>query len=168
MKSRIFYEGDFKDNLPNGFGVFARVAPKNWNVYTRTYRGASKAGEKNSIGSYHCKNGTYFLGTWQHGKQEKYGLLWYNDGSFYAGEFSKGVCHGSGMFVRTDGNRYEGEWKDGMKHGKGIFYHLDKGQMQEGVWVKDMCIFSTVSIIPFRQCAMFPTQYAITEVSKKM
>lgn len=163
MKSRrVIYEGDFKDNLPHSFGVFARTAPKNWKLYA--YRGVSRAGERNSVGSYHHKDGTYYRGSWKNGKKENYGLRWYVDGSFYAGEFSNGVCHGFGMFVRTDGNRYEGDWKDGMKDGKGIFYHLNKGQMQEGVWVKDRCIFSTISVIPFRQCALFPTQYPVTEV----
>lgn len=162
------YEGDFEDNLPNGFGVFARAFPKNRKHYIRTYRGVSKAGERSTTGSYHDKNGTYYVGNWKDGKQENYGLEWYADGSFYAGEFLKGVCHGSGMFVRTDGNRYEGEWKDGMKHGKGIFYHLNKGQMQKGLWEKDMCIFSTISVIPFRQCALFPSQYPVPEVKEKI
>lgn len=168
LKSRILYEGDFEDNLPNGFGVFARDTSSRWKIFTRSYRGETKNGEKKNMGTLHHRDGSYYVGMWEHGKQENYGLRWYTDGSFYAGHFSKGVCHGSGMFVRTDGNRYEGEWKDGMKHGKGIFFHLDKGQMQEGVWVKDMCIFSTIKIIPFRQRAMFPTKYPITEVSPEL
>lgn len=92
-------------------------------------------------------------------------MLWYPDGSFYAGDFMKGFCHGSGTYVRTDGNRYDGEWKRGLKHGKGRFFHLNKGQMQSGIWVNDICVFSILENIPYRQCSLFPTQYPITQVS---
>lgn len=65
------------------------------------------------------------------------------------------------MFVYVNGNRYEGEWKDGMKHGRGRFFHLNRGQMQEGVWVKNICVYSTIIVIPFRQRALDPTYYPI-------
>lgn len=166
-KSKVLYEGDFKDDLPSGFGVLAHPSPDHPKTFCLSYRGDFRDGMKNSGGTYHRTNGTYYNGNWKNGKRHGYGLLWYADGSFYAGHFLKDLRHGSGMFVRTDGNRYEGEWKDGMKHGRGRFFHLDKGQMQEGVWVRDVCVFSTLAIIPFRQCAMFPTKYPIETVKNE-
>lgn len=68
------------------------------------------------------------------------------------------------MLIRADGNRYEGNWLKDMKHGKGRFYHLDSGQIQEGVWQEDICVFSTLIDIPFRQTAVLPTPYPIKEV----
>lgn len=77
----------------------------------------------------------------------------------------KGYCHGSGTYVRTDGNRYDGEWKDGVKHGRGQFLHLNKGLMQTGVWVNNVCVFSVIENILYRQCSLFPTEYPLIEVS---
>lgn len=165
MKSHILYEGDFRNNYACGHGVYASATSQHPEIFNLLYRGTTNHGVKSNMGSYH-ENNTYYIGDWKRGKQEGYGLCWYPDGSFYSGEFSKGVRHGSGMFVRTDGNRYEGEWKDGAKHGNGRFFHLDKGQMQEGVWVKDICVFSTIQIIPFRQRSLFPTSIPIPEVTK--
>lgn len=163
-KSRFPYEGEFKDGLPCGFGVLAEPSPDHPKTFSLSYRGDFGTGKRNNGGTYHRTNGTYYNGNWKNGKQDGYGLLWYADGSFYAGSFSKGLRHGSGMFVRTDGNRYEGEWRNGMKHGQGRFFHLHTGQMQEGVWVENVCVFSKIVIIPFRQCALFPTKYPIQAV----
>lgn len=52
-----------------------------------------------------------------------------------------------------------------MKHGRGRFYHLDSGQMQEGVWKEDVCIYSTIIDIPYRQSSKYPTPYPIIPVS---
>lgn len=69
--------------------------------------------------------------------------------------------------VRADGNRYEGEFQDDLKHGKGLFYHLDNGLVQDGVWHKDMCIYSQMRDLEYRQCAIDPTPYPIPPVSMK-
>lgn len=63
-----------------------------------------------------------------------------------------------------NGDRYEGEWKNDKKHGWGRFYHLNTGQMQEGVWCDNIAINSTMEDIPFRQSALYSTQYPIPPV----
>lgn len=68
------------------------------------------------------------------------------------------------MFVNYDGNRYEGGWAKDKKHGKGRYLHLDSGQVQDGVWQEDVCVFSTVRDIPFRQTSVLPTPYPIRKV----
>lgn len=168
-KSGKLYEGDFENNLPHGFGVIGSPSSENKkNVYHLSCRGKFIDGKMDSDGCFHQTSGTYYTGQWKNGKREGYGLFWYSNGEFYAGNFLRGKRHGSGMFVYMNGNRYEGEWKDGMKHGRGRFFHLNKGQMQEGVWVKDICVCSTITVIPFRQRALDPTQYPIHAVRKRL
>lgn len=99
------------------------------------------------------------------GHRHGYGQMWYADGSFYDGDWIRDLRDGCGMLVRTDGNRYEGEWSKDMKHGKGRFFHLDSGQMQDGIWDNDVCIFSILMDIPFRQTAIKPTPYPMQKVS---
>lgn len=110
------------------------------------------------------RDGTYYKGILKNGLRDGYGCLWYANGNFYAGDFIKDKCHGLGMFVYMNGNRYEGEWKNGLKHGKGRFFHLNNGTMQEGVWLNDICVSSTIVNIPFRARAFFPTPYPIQNV----
>lgn len=91
-------------------------------------------------------------------------LIRYANGGFYDGTWLKDKRHGEGLFVRPDGNRYEGTWAKDLKHGRGKFFHLDSGQVQEGVWQEEFCVYSQLSDIPFRQTAQNPTQYAIKRV----
>lgn len=81
------------------------------------------------------------------------------------GDWLNDKFHGEGMFIYQNGNRYEGHWKNGLKHGKGRYFHLDSGQLQEGVWFKDMCVFSTIIDIPYRQCSTSPSKYPLNQVN---
>lgn len=164
-KSHILYEGEWKDNKPGGFGVLCYPNPNKKTFYL-AYRGQFGDGQKNTTGTYHRNTGDYYVGDFKDGKRHGYGMLWNPDGSFYAGDFFNGYCEGSGTYVRTDGNRYDGEWKGGLKHGRGRFFHLNKGQMQTGVWLDNVCVFSVIENIPYRQCALFPTAYPINSVSR--
>lgn len=69
-----------------------------------------------------------------------------------------------GLFIRADGNRYEGEWRKDLKHGNGMFFHLNSGQVQDGVWNNDMCVYSQLKDVDYRQCCIEPTPYPIPEV----
>lgn len=160
------YEGDWKDNKPWGSGVLCYRTP-NKKTYYLTYRGEFGNGLKNALGTYHRYNGSYYAGDFKDGKRNGFGMLWRPDGTFYAGYFLNGLCHGSGTQVRVDGNRYNGEWKNGLKNGKGMFYHLDKGQLQTGIWVDDVCVFSVIENLHYRQCSVLPTAYPIIEVRTK-
>lgn len=54
-----------------------------------------------------------------------------------------------------------------MKHGRARYYHLDSGQMQEGIWREDYCVYSILIDIPYRQTAIYPTSYPIVPVKFK-
>nr|CAI5831337.1 unnamed protein product [Callosobruchus analis] len=77
------------------------------------------------------------------------------NGDTYVGEWRDDKK--TGMLIYQNGNRYEGNFFNDVKHGKGRFYFLNVGQMQEGVWCEDICIFSQLYNLPYRQTAKRPT-----------
>lgn len=83
------YNGEFKDDLRNGYGVF--------------------------IG----KNGDKYEGYYKDGKQNGKGKEIFADGETYEGEYKEGLRNGYGVYVWKNGNRYEGFWKDDKINGKG-------------------------------------------------
>lgn len=72
------------------------------------------------------------------------------------------------MFVKPNSNRYEGSWFGDLKHGKGKYWHLETGQLQKGVWVKNICVFCTFNDIKYRQSALIPTSFPLHKVSKQL
>lgn len=134
-------------------------------VFILEYRGNYKRGLKNGFGAKHYPDGGYYLGHFKNDKRHGFGQMWYANGAYYDGDWMNDIRHGLGMWVRPDGNRYEGAWASDLRHGKGRFFHLDNGQMQDGVWKEDLCVYSIVIDIPFRQNALEPTQYPIQIVS---
>ena len=64
-----------------------------------------------------------------------------------------------------DGNRYEGFFENGLKEGEGLFYHNKTGQIQKGIWEKNICRTSIMQD-EFRQQAPNPTEYPIINVIK--
>ena len=81
------YEGEWKNGLPNGKGVFTFGKGK-WegDKYIREH----KEGEKH--------------GQW---------TLTSPDGDMYEGEFKDGKYDGQGTYTWSDGREYVGEWLDG-------------------------------------------------------
>ncbi|KAK5644890.1 hypothetical protein RI129_006190 [Pyrocoelia pectoralis] len=158
-RTQRLYEGDWKDNFRDGYGVFC--LPKEDNTFILEYRGEWKKGLQCGFGQKHYKDKGYYLGNLKNSKRHGWGEMWYSNGGYYIGHWENDLRHGGGMWVRSDGNRYEGSWNTDLKHGKGRFFHLNTGQMQEGVWKTDICIYSVVVDIPYRQSAVLPTPYPI-------
>ncbi|CAH0556095.1 unnamed protein product [Brassicogethes aeneus] len=156
------YEGDMERNYRHGFGVLAGKLPLPINnVYSLEYRGDWKNGLMDGDGLRVYPDGSFYKGQFRRGKRHGFGQIWYADDSFYSGDWFKDVRQGLGMFVCSNGNRYEGKWFDDLKHGEGLYFHLDSGQMQEGIWKENYCVFSTMKDIPFRQTSTDPTRFAI-------
>jgi hypothetical protein len=89
------YEGDFKNDLRNGFGVL-------------TY-------SKQSVGDY-------YKGLWRDGKMSGKGKLVWKTGETFEGNFENGLKNGFGVLSyskESSGDYYEGHWKDNKKSGKG-------------------------------------------------
>ncbi|XP_060529435.1 MORN repeat-containing protein 3-like isoform X2 [Cylas formicarius] len=154
------YEGDLEGNRRHGFGVLARKLP-NRDVFELIYRGDWKNGKMSGTGLRIFPDGGFYVGGWKNGKREGHGRHWYSDGAFYDGQYKNDMRHGLGILIKADGNGYEGAFKSDKKRGKGMYFHLDRGQLQEGVWNDDCCVFSTFRDIGYRQCAANPAPYPI-------
>ncbi|XP_072388285.1 MORN repeat-containing protein 3-like isoform X2 [Diabrotica undecimpunctata] len=161
------YEGDFVDNYRHGFGVSAFYLPKH-NVFALKYRGDWKNGKKEGRGLRVYPEVGFYIGHFKNGKRYGYGQMWYNCGSFYDGDWVKDQREGLGLLVREDGNRYEGSWHKDQKHGAGRFYFLNMGILQTGVWKNDICTFSTMKNLPFRQSSKSPTVYPLSVATRSI
>ena len=112
------YEGNFKDNEFDGFGVFK--------CKTYKYEGNFLEGKKSGKGKLEdlIKNSIY-EGEFSEDKKNGYGIEKYSDGSIYKGEFKNGVKDGKGnLILRTNKNKgndliYNGEFKNNQINGIG-------------------------------------------------
>ncbi|KAL1490983.1 hypothetical protein ABEB36_011648 [Hypothenemus hampei] len=159
------YEGDMKENYRHGFGVLAQRIP-NTDVFRLLYRGDWRYGKMDGNGLRIYPDGSYYIGEFKKGKRQGHGQQWYPVGAFFDGIFINDLKNGMGVMIQANGNRYEGEWANDLKHGRGQFFHLDSGQMQDGIWKENLCIFSQIRDIAFRQCCIAPTPYSIPNVSR--
>jgi hypothetical protein len=83
------YEGDFKDNLINGTGI------------------------------YKWANGDIFHGTFKDGKMDGKGVYKWPDGGQYEGEYVNNLKEGFGIFTWSNGKIFKGFFKLGRPHGQG-------------------------------------------------
>ena len=65
-----------------------------------------------------------------------YGCMILEDGSFFEGTFSHGKQHLKGRMIHIDGDYYEGNWTDGKADGHGRYTYSD-GAFYEGGWIQD-------------------------------
>ncbi|CAH1987341.1 unnamed protein product [Acanthoscelides obtectus] len=84
------------------------------------------------------------------------------NGDTYVGEWQNDQR--TGMLIYVNGNRYEGNFLNDLKHGKGRFFFLSVGQLQDGVWSDDTCIFSQLYNLPYRQTAKRPTVFPLPKL----
>ena len=86
------YDGDFKDNMITGKGV-----------YTWT-------------------DGRVYKGDWFNNKMHGKGFFTWVDGRTYQGNYVEDRKEGKGEFTWPDGRKYQGDWLNGKQHGNGIYY----------------------------------------------
>ncbi|CAH0721893.1 unnamed protein product, partial [Brenthis ino] len=153
------YEGDWQKGFRHGFGVLSKKLPNG--IFSLEYRGDWVRGKPEGAGWRYFDNGDVYFGFWKRGYRDGYGKMWYSDGTLYVGYWERNKKHGLGMFVQINGNRYEGNWEDDLRHGLGRFYHMHTGQLQEGCWVRGVCVRSKMSDIIIRQFCDLPTEYPI-------
>ena len=148
------YEGEFKDGLFNGKGIFN---------FDGEYKGDFKNGLFHGKGTYNF-DGLKYKGDFKdnlfHGK----GVLTYADGHKYSGDFKIGYYHGIGIETFVNGSIYSGGFKKGEPHGeiiqtfadgakfegnidsetgvsKGVYIYAD-GKIEKGTWENDKLIKS--------------------------
>jgi len=147
------YEGEWKDNKPNGTGkmtlpngaiyegefVSGEVDETKLGKYTFTngqiYEGEWKDGEANGTGKITTPSGQIYEGEFVSGEVDETKLVKYTfpNGAIYEGEWKDGDFNGTGKFTYLDGEIYEGEWKEGKRNGTGKYTYTD-GEIYEGEW----------------------------------
>ena len=123
------YEGEFKDGLRHGKGVYT-TKPKAEEGKGDTYEGNFTDNVRTS---------------YVDGKPVHLARMTYEAGGFYHGYILDGKRHGEGTMKYPNGDVYSGYWEAGKKHGVGTYvFNTTKykfvgdwvqGQMQEGRWV---------------------------------
>jgi hypothetical protein len=87
------YEGEFKDDLMCGKGVWVDSS-------NNRYKGSFQEGLKSGFGSMN-----------------------YSNGDVYEGQFHKGLRNGKGKLTLANGEIYEGLFLNDKKHGKGVYWY---------------------------------------------
>ena len=143
------YEGEFSNNLRNGYGIFTFV---NGDKYDGNWCSDLKHGS----GVFFFKNGDSIRGTWANDKLLK--GTWTTKNRVYSGEFEDGLEHGKGKAIMENGESKNGTWRKGsmikgeekyrkgdiyvgefegdFRHGNGKFTFAN-GETREGTWVRD-------------------------------
>ncbi|XP_062999552.1 radial spoke head 10 homolog B2-like [Elgaria multicarinata webbii] len=135
-----WYEGDFVNNVKNGWGIRRY---KSGNMYEGQWERDMRHGEGRM--RWLTTNQEY-TGKWVNGIQHGYGThTWYLKripGSQYplrneyVGDFVYGDRHGRGKFFFANGASYEGEWVYNKKHGMGKLV-FKNGRVYKGEFIDD-------------------------------
>jgi len=123
---RISYEGQWKDNKPQGQGTLVFLSGNK-------YVGEFKKGKRHGQAAFNWVNGDKHLGEWMDGEKNGHGTFNWVNGDKYVGEFKKGKRHGQGAFNGVNGDKYLGEYMDGKKNGHGTFNGVN-GVKYIGEW----------------------------------
>lgn len=121
-----FYEGEWRDNLPQGEGKIT------WADGTE-YVGEWKDGKAEGRGTSTWADGFTYVGEWKDFKRHGQGTSTKVDGSKYVGEWRNDEAHGQGTYTWANGNEYVGEWKNDMRAGQGTITWAN-GDKYEGEW----------------------------------
>jgi len=129
------YEGEIKDNLPNGEGILYIYNPNYKNK--TTLKGNFINGKINGKGEYYDlvldtkteKMEKSYIGNFKDGLYDGYGI--YKKNSHYPKAKKKGM---------DDLESYEGYWKEGKKEGIGKYFNNNIHEEQEytGEWKNDL------------------------------
>lgn len=113
------YKGNFKDGLPHGHGVLRKGSFKT--SAASIYIGEWIASSKSGYGVMDdITAGEKYLGNWCDNKKHGNGLIVTSEGVYYEGTFNQDMLTGFGLMILKDGTYYEGEFKGvGLLGGKG-------------------------------------------------
>lgn len=106
QNNKQFYEGEFENDLFNGFGYIE-------NIKKIAYMGEFSNNLKSGIGVQFSLADSYvYEGEWKNNHKNGIGREILPDNSEYIGEFINGKKHGKGVYMMANGRRYEGEFKN--------------------------------------------------------
>ena len=128
-----YYEGELKNNLPNGKGIKYYT---NGNIL---YEGDFINGKFEGKGKYINRKQEYYIGEFKEGLANGKGKIFYKNGNIkYDGEFINGYVEGKGKSFFENGDYYIGLWKNGLMNGKGKTYFPDGKISYDGDYVNGL------------------------------
>ena len=132
--SEYKYEGNFKNDKKNGYGVLTYLKSKD------KYEGEFKDNKITGYGYYIWENGHSFKGDFVDGKMNGKGLYKWPDGIEYEGEYKDNIREGIGRFKWKNGVIFEGNFIKGKPDGKGkMIYEFESidAEYRNGSFVGD-------------------------------
>lgn len=123
------YEGEFRNGLFNGWGVYTYQNGDR-------YEGEFADDQKHGRGTFTSANGDKYVGEFSKDRKHGQGTLFFKNGDRFVGGFENGFFQGAGTVVYQNGNRYVGEFNRGQKHGTGTFAYAN-GDRYEGSFQND-------------------------------
>lgn len=121
------YEGDFKENKPDGQG---RIVWRD----DGSYEGSFKGGKPGSNGKRIYRDGGVDEGQFRDGKLYAQGKRTLANGDILEGYFKDGKLEGQGKYIGKEGASYEGGYRNGKPDGWGKVV-LRNGAIYEGRFV---------------------------------
>ena len=94
----MIYEGDFKEGMRHGSGIWRESNSPNATTYEGLYFNDKKHGE----GIYKWKSGSLYKGNFYNDQRDGYGEMFWIDGSSYKGQWEKGAQRGEGLMSYPD------------------------------------------------------------------
>ena len=146
-----WYEGDFKNDKPNGVGTYHFNDGSKYvgeikdglfegkgtlNLANLKYEGDFKGNKPDGKGKFNFSDGSTYEGEVKEGLAEGKGIMFCNNGDKYEGDFKKMRPDGKGIYYYKNGHKYEGDFKDGLAEGNGKLYYKS-GDWYEGDFKND-------------------------------
>ena len=123
------FEGNFKNGVKNGHGVFTWKSDRKSGSHSIRYEGEYKDGKSDGLGLLIFKDGTIFQGEFKDGTQKGKGVKILRNGKKIVkqiGNFQDLILNGDGITIDDD-LIFQGEFKDGKRIGKGRFSGITRG-----------------------------------------
>lgn len=89
------------------------------------YKGRCQGGLPEGKGRLTYKDGSFYDGTWKHGKRCGIGVFYYSSGDVFQGYWRDDLIHGKGWFYFENGDRWFSDFWKGKANGEGRYYSKD-------------------------------------------
>lgn len=126
------YEGDFKNGMCEGTGIF--IAENRV-----TYKGQFSKNLYHGKGLITFSDGRTYEGDWKNDKKNGEGIYKFASSAVYIGHFENDSRSGFGKMTYESGDVYEGNWIDDKRNGKGVM-HYKSGDFYDGDWKNDLML----------------------------
>ena len=135
------YEGDFVRGKKSGMGKLMYLSPEE--VHKTDYEGEFKDNYPNGKGVLRFENGSMYKGEFKDGKMQGKGMMDIrkmrgesDHVEIYEGDFANDLFEGYGVLKENDVIVYKGYWRYGKKHGQAEF-RGDQGVLEHGLFCND-------------------------------